>query len=86
VPTTLRFGRPFALPRRGHHTSTRGLGQTDLAALGRIALISTRIQMVIELMIWELLGVEETAGRAITDRASPSWLVDRLKRLAKLQP
>lgn len=59
------------------------LGQDDLAALGRIALISTGIQMVVEMMIWELLGVEEAAGRTLTDKATPSWLVDRLKRLAK---
>ena len=39
--------------------------------------------MIIELMIWELLGVEEVAGRTITDKTTPSWLVDRLKRLAK---
>jgi hypothetical protein len=59
------------------------LSQADLAALGRIALISTGIQMVVEMMIWELLGVEEAAGRALTDKATPSWLVDRLKRLAR---
>jgi len=60
-----------------------GLGQEDLAALGRIALISTGIEMVVEAMIWELLGVEEAPGRAVTERARPFWLTERLERLAK---
>jgi len=59
------------------------LGQADLAALGRIALASTRIEMLAEQMIWELLGVDEAAGRAVTEGQRPSWLVDRLKRLAR---
>jgi hypothetical protein len=59
------------------------LTQEDLAALGRMALASTGIQLAVESMIWELLGVDEPAGRAVTENASPAWLVGRLKLLAK---
>ena len=62
---------------------TSNLGQEDLAALGRIALASTGIEMVAEAMIWELLGVEEPVGRTMTERARPSWFADRLEQLAK---
>jgi hypothetical protein len=62
---------------------TSDIGEANLAALGRIAMASTGIQMIAEQMIWALLGVGEPAGRALTDRATASWLAERLERLAQ---
>jgi len=61
---------------------TANIGQENLAALGRIAIASTGIEMIAEQMIWALLGVDEPAGRALTERAWPSWLAERLEKLA----
>jgi len=62
---------------------TANIGQENLAALGRIALASTGVEMIAEQLIWELLGMEEPAGRALTEGARPSWLAERLSRVAK---
>lgn len=58
------------------------LSQEDLAALGRIVLISTRIQMTVEQVVWVLLGVDELAGRTLTDQTPASRLAEQLERLA----
>lgn len=62
---------------------TTNIGQENLAALGRIALASTGIEMIAEQLIWELLGVEEPGGRALTEGARASWLAERLSRLTE---
>src|SRR4051794_14592211 len=59
------------------------IGEETLAALGRIAIASTGVQMIAEQMIWMLLGVEEPAGRALTENARGSWLAECLDRLAR---
>jgi hypothetical protein len=61
-------------------------GPENLAALGRIALSSTALETITESLILTLLGVEEAAGRALTEGSRPRWLVERLDRLAKRAP
>ena len=51
-----------------------GLSKDNLAAVGRIALAATSIEMLVESMIWTLLEVDEAPGRAVTEDARPSWL------------
>jgi len=66
---------------RGDMLASQGHQQ----ALGRVAVLSARVEIEIQTTIWALAGLDRNAGRAITTHIASRELIDVLVSLTRLR-